>query len=118
LSNLVIRQEQIRALEHAREEDFVIRKSRWAADRCGFRDGPDLRTYIKQAARSALGHGITRNADVEVFVELALLYGADFETQYETAGEILARDEIDGARKIRLLENWELFERPPRRLPE
>ena len=112
MSMLVIRQAQIHVLQQAIEHEFVVQKARWAVMRCGLSDSPDLQRRIDRAAKRALQHRLIREGDVHVFVELDLLYGEDFDTRYATVAEILARDKIDGARKAKLLEDWELFERP------
>ena len=69
---------------------------------------------VFSTAQRARTHGITRRHDIEQFLEFEFLYGPEFEKLHSEAGLILARREIDGARKMALIEDWELFGRPER----
>jgi hypothetical protein len=69
---------------------------------------------VLRTAQRARAHGVTRKRDIEQFIDCEFLYGPEFENRHSEPGRILARSGIDGARKMALIQNWELFDRPER----
>jgi hypothetical protein len=71
-----------------------------------------LKALVKSGIARAATYDVMLEPDVRRYLELALCYGADFDTALKSkwAGEILKRDDLTGSEKINELDSYELFE--------
>jgi hypothetical protein len=115
---LVIRNEQIEALRKSALQQFSEENAQRVrlrfADAVSDGTEDDVLERVVRAMHRARQHGITRKCDIEQFIDLEFLYGPEFERRHAEPGQILNRKQIDGSRKMALIEDWELFSRPPR----
>lgn len=70
-----------------------------------------LNDFIRQAIEAAASYGVTREQDVELYLDLTLLLGPDFDrdAQYPWAGETLRRTDLSGTAKADLLHDYLVF---------
>lgn len=70
----------------------------------------NLRELIQTGIERAKQYGVELENDVQSYLEMMIIYGADFDTNSKTdwAGEILRTPDINGTTKINLLEDYEL----------
>ena len=113
---IIVSQAQMDALSHAMRRRFAESSARDI--RCRFRefvvdlDNVELVQRISKQIDCAESFGVCRECDVLRFLEFEILYGPGFPGSHKTPGDILRRRDLDGARKIEMIENWEMFERP------
>ena len=118
MSFLTIRNAQMAVFSEAMLRQFAVRtasrvKARFPEAVAAMTEDAVVERVLRTAQR-ARAHGVTRERDIEQFIDFEFLYGPEFENRHLEPGQILARSEIDGARKMALIENWELFDRPER----
>lgn len=118
MTMLIIRHEQMEALSKSTLEQFVLENTRRVGARFpeAVTDASEdaVLKWVLRTTERARAHGVTRRRDMEQFIDLEVIYGPEFELRHSEPGQILARKEIDGARKMALIEDWELFARPER----
>ena len=80
---------------------------RWSA-------GKELKRFIFEGIRKASRYGVYLEEDVGLYLELASVYGGDFDTNPQTgwAGEILNDPHLSGSEKMDRLDSYEIFELP------
>ena len=107
---MIIRQEQMQVFSDHMRRSF---QSRMAAhlrqalpgQTSGISEA-DLRATIAAGIDRAAGYDVTRQADVQIFLEYVIWYGLDFDTapQTEWAGRILRDKSRNGAEKMYALD--------------
>jgi hypothetical protein len=98
---LVIRDEQMRALEAAarsRFEDLMVL-------RLALPDESAARDLVRLGVRKCLGYGIDAEGDMEQILRLMVKYSPEFETRPEMAWAlaVLGQADLPGAVKTRIL---------------
>ena len=92
---LTIRKQQMAAFERAEVKKFVdrmvIHLNKFFSGKCAALGEPKLRETIRYGIKRAATHGITTERDVYKYVDLMIVFGADFDTDQRLpwAGEIL-----------------------------
>jgi hypothetical protein len=108
---LIIRNEQIRALEETARKSFEDRMveylSRQLPDVCGIMDETTVRESIQKGIEHAGRYGIRSEYDVARYIELRHRFSQDFETVFDApwAKEILENPDMDSHPKMNEL--WE-----------
>jgi hypothetical protein len=104
---LVIRKEQMRALEAQTRERFEARLAARLQHHfpipSSIVGSAGLAAAVRAGASAAARHGFTKEGDVFLFLSLACMFGSDFanDPQCAWAAPLLQTDGDDGARRIR-----------------
>ena len=112
---VIVRREQIEVLSEYMHARFITRmlahlKATFAVYTQGTSE-PDLRRLILSTIDTAARYDITNEDDVQRYLERAVCYGADFDTNPKTswAGQILQEKDLTGTEKMDRIDHYELF---------
>lgn len=116
MSMLTIRAAQMEAFTDDRLRQFAVANAgRVSARFPDVIDGmtrDDVIRRIVHAVQRARAHGIVQRRDLEQFIDFEFLCGPEFDRRHPEPARILSRSGIDGSRKMALINDWELFDRP------
>lgn len=107
---LTIRDPQLRAIARAHERRFLRRaeKHLWTTlpDECAELGAERVREIVETALVRARGYGLERDYDILRFLNLMMLFGADFDDDdaYPWAREILRDEELEPLTRLELID--------------
>jgi hypothetical protein len=112
---LVVRAEQMAALGEHMVRLFEKRMARHLLSRFPEHlremEEPDLCRFIQDGIKRAQRYSVTFENDTRRYLECAVLYGAEFDRAEESnwAGEILRRRDLNGTKKMDLIDAYERY---------
>lgn len=110
---LTIRDEQMKALGQAMQDQFELRTlehlHRRFPKQTENRTGEQLLTMIGRGISKASGYGIVSQIDVTRYIEYMVLYGPDFDSQLTWASEILQGPEVPTKQKMDRIDDYDTF---------
>lgn len=69
----------------------------------------DLDASVRHARDKCSRYGVDQELDIRRFLELTVLYGANFDSEQPWASRILAQAHLSGHERMRQIDEYELF---------
>ena len=108
---LKIREEQMAvfaAYERSQfEKNIAARLREDYPDEAGEADEAELLSFVAAQIAKAGDYGITRSTDVEIYVDRAAYYGANWDAELDWAKDILTNPDLDGPARIEDIRRFE-----------
>lgn len=111
---LTIRAEQMDAFRGHMRTQYEQRMAKHLREKFPDRtekvDDKKMHTIVKQGIDKAEGYGIEYEDDIRQFLEYLVIYGPHMDSRKRTKwiGDILRRQDLDGTRKMKLIDETEL----------